>query len=182
LTHPYDLLIFDTYGVTFLRSPLYLEEPLIEELDEVSRELVDAPLRWRRLLRRHGLTGAALEAAQDRLAAKFCRNLNVWQVLPEWGRRYHLLLLHGGPPGLLDRWRREYDLERVFADAATTTGLGRSRTDPALYARLAADAGLPPDRCLVIDDERAPLEAARQAGLAGYRFGTVYGLRGMLET
>ena len=177
---PFQLIIFDTYGVTFLHSPRYLEDPLVEEVDAASRELVDEERLWGRLARRYRLSAADIEAVQDGLAAKFCKNLDVWQDLPEWAGRYRLMLLHSGPAGLLARWREAYGLDQLFESAVAASRLGLTRGDPALYTRLAADAGVAPDRCLLVDDERAPVEAAREAGMEAYRYGTVYGVRALL--
>ena len=180
MSEPFELIIFDTYEVLFRRSPRYLEDPLVEEVDAASRELVDEERLWGRLARRYRLSADDIEAVQDGLAAKFCKNLDVWKDLPEWAARYRLMLLHSGPVGLLARWRETYDLDQLFESAITAGRLGFSRADPALYARLAADAGIAPVRCLLVDDERAPVEAAREAGMEAYRYGTVYGLRALL--
>lgn len=177
---PFQLIIFDTYGVTFLRSPRYLEDPLVEEVDAASRETVDEGRLWARVARRHALSAGAIEVVQDRLAAKFCKNLDLWKDLPAWRTGHRLVLLHSGPAGLLARWRRRYGLDELFSLSVAVGEKGIPRADAALYARLAADAGLPPERCLLVDDERTPVDTARAAGLAAYRFGTVYGLRRIL--
>lgn len=123
---------------------------------------------------------AAIEAVQDRLAAKFCKNLDIWKGLPGWSAEARLLLVHGGPAGLVARWRQMYDVDRYFNASLAAADLGLSRDDPALYARIAADAGVDVSRCLVVDDERAPVDAAHDAGCATYRFGAAYGLRALI--
>ena len=180
MSERFELIVFDTYEVLFRRSPRYLEDPLVEEVDAASRELVDEERLWGRLARRYRLSSEDIEAVQDGLAAKFCKNLDVWQDLPEWAGHYRLMLLHSGPAGLLARWRETYGLDQLFESAVAAARLGVTRGDPALYTRLAADAGVAPDRCLLVDDERAPVEAAREAGMEAYRYGTVYGLRALL--
>ena len=180
MSERFELIIFDTYEVLFRRSPRYLEDALVEEVDAASRELVDEERMWGRLARRYRLSPHDIEAVQDGLAAKFCKNLDVWKDLPGWAARHRLMLLHGGPAGLLARWRETYNLDQLFDSAVVAARLGVTRGDPALYARLAADAGVAPDRCLLVDDERAPVEAARDAGMEAYRYGTVYGLRALL--
>ena len=177
---PFDLIVFDTYDVAFVRSPRYLEIEVVEALDTATRDVVDEDRLWARLARRNRLTAQDIAWAQERLAAKYCKNLDLWKALPGWAAESRLMLLHGGPRQLLDSWRRTYDLERFFSDAASTANLRLSRFDPELYRRIADDAGLPPHRCLLVDDERAPVDAARQAGFGVYRFGTVYGLRALL--
>jgi beta-phosphoglucomutase-like phosphatase (HAD superfamily) len=91
------------------------------------------------------------------------------------------VLLHGGPAGLLDRWRAQHGYDRFLGSTVTAGALGIRRDAPSLYLRIAADASLSPDRCLLANDERAPFEAAREAGMGAYRFGTVYGLRAVLN-
>jgi FMN phosphatase YigB (HAD superfamily) len=180
MTEPFRLLVLDTYGVLFLRSPRYLEEPLVDAADEATREVVDEARVWARFARQHRLTEPDLAYLRDRLAAKFCKNLNVWKELPGWRERYRVLVLHGGPAALLDRWQDAHGLERLVHDAVTAGRLGLSRSDPALYTRVAVDAGVAPRQCLLVDDERAPVDAAHKAGMGAYRFGTVYGLRAVL--
>ncbi len=176
----FDVMIFDTYGVAFARSPRYLEIEVVEKIDTATRDIVDEERLWPRLARRNRLAAGEVDWVQEKLAAKYCKNLDLWRAIPAWAAEFRLMLVHGGPPRLLDHWRQTYDLERYFSGAATTASLRLSRVDPALYRRLAADAGLPPERCLLVDDERAPFDAAREAGLGVYRFGTVYGLRALL--
>ena len=60
----------------------------------------------------------------------------------------------------LDRW---FDLERVAYDDGTLPG----KPAPDLYLRAARALGQPPARCLVVEDSRAGIEAARRAGI-GY--------------
>jgi FMN phosphatase YigB (HAD superfamily) len=180
MTEPFRLLILDTYGVLFLRSPRYLEEPLVDEADEATREAVNEAQIWSRFAREHRLSAADLAYVRGRLAAKFCKNLNVWKELPGWRRDYRIAVLHGGPATLLDAWQVEHELGRQVDQALSAGALGLARADPALYTRIAADAGMSPGCCLLIDDERAPVLAARDAGMGAYRFGTVFGLRAVL--
>jgi FMN phosphatase YigB (HAD superfamily) len=115
-----------------------------------------------------------------RLVTKFTKNLNVWKELPGWGSFYRLAVLHGGPADLLQRLMDAHGLRPLVQDAFTAGALGYARTDPALYARLSAEAGLSPAQCLLIDDERDPVIAAHEAGMGAYRFGSVYGLKAVL--
>jgi HAD superfamily hydrolase (TIGR01509 family) len=73
-----------------------------------------------------------------------------------------------------------HGLSGLVADHIIAGVLGYPRDDPALYIRIAADAGLPPEQCLLVDDEREPVLAAHEAGMGAYRFGTVYGLKAVL--
>jgi FMN phosphatase YigB (HAD superfamily) len=180
MPEPFRLLLLDTYGVLFLRSPRYLEESLVDAADEATREVVDEPRIWARYAREHRLGAADLAYVRERLAAKFCKNLNVWKELPGWRGSYRVVALHGGPESVLDRWQAECGLSGLVDAAVATSTLGLSRTDPALYTHIAAGAGLPADRCLLVDDERAPVLAAHAAGIGAYRFGTVYGVRAVL--
>lgn len=177
---PFAAIILDTYGVLVRRSPRYLEEPVTESVDEVARDIVDEQRFWQRVARYHALTPAGLDALQDRMAAKYCKNLDVWKDLAAWSRLYRLVVMHQGPAGVLLRWRHDLPLGDIFTFIAAPADLGYHTGDPAAYERIAATLGLSPDRCLVVNDERLPVEAARSAGMGVYRFGAVHGLRAVL--
>lgn len=180
MPEPFKLLLLDTYNVLFLRSPRYLEEPLVDEADELTREIVDEEPVWARFVRQHRLGPSDLAYLRGRMAEKFTKNLNVWKEVPGWGGVYRLTVLHGGPADLLDRLAAGHGLDRLIADRIVAGRLGFTRDDPALYTRIAADAGLSPDQCLLVDDEREPVLAAHEAGMGAYRFGSVYGLNAVL--
>jgi FMN phosphatase YigB (HAD superfamily) len=152
----------------------------VDEVDELTREVVVEEPVWARFARQHRLGAADLKYLRERMAEKFTKNLNVWKELPGWGSAYRLAVLHGGPADLLERLAAAHGLSGLVADHIIAGALGYPRDDPALYARIAADAGLSLEQCLLVDDEREPVLAAHEAGMGAYRFGTVYGLNAVL--
>jgi FMN phosphatase YigB (HAD superfamily) len=172
--------VLDTYDVLFRRSPRYLEDALVEEMDAASHGLSDEASWLSGFARRHSLAEAQIDEVLDRLAAKYCKNLDVWKELPGWRGRFRLVALHRGPAGVLVRWSRAHGLDLVADTLVATGSWGLDAGAPDLYRRLCAAIDVAPGACLIVDDERAPIEAARAAGLAVYRFGTVHGLRAEL--
>jgi beta-phosphoglucomutase len=54
-----------------------------------------------------------------------------------------------------------------FLDAVVSADeVGRGKPDPAIFLEAARQLGLPPARCVVVEDAPAGLEAARRAGMA----------------
>jgi beta-phosphoglucomutase len=54
-----------------------------------------------------------------------------------------------------------------FLDAVVSADeVGRGKPDPAIFLEAARRLGLPPGRCVVVEDAPAGLEAARRAGMA----------------
>lgn len=58
----------------------------------------------------------------------------------------------------LDRWD-------AFDSVLSGAHLERSKPDPAIFLQAAASLGVPPARCVVVEDSTAGVEAARQAGM-----------------
>ncbi|MDT0318672.1 HAD-IA family hydrolase [Streptomyces millisiae] len=82
--------------------------------------------------------------------------------------------------------RLEADLARLglaeIADAVVnTSALGFAKPDPRVYATAAERVGVPPARCLFVDDTEANVLAAREAGMTGLHFRTAADLRGALR-
>jgi beta-phosphoglucomutase len=75
-------------------------------------------------------------------------------------------------------------LQRVGLVEAFDTAIGghdirRSKPDPEIFLLAARRLGLPPDRCLVVEDAAAGIEAARRAGMAFFGIGTPQTLPGV---
>lgn len=64
----------------------------------------------------------------------------------------------------LGRW---FDLDKIVFDDGSLPG----KPDPQVYLRAAALLGLPPERCVVVEDSLSGLESARAAGI-----GRIYAL------
>jgi beta-phosphoglucomutase-like phosphatase (HAD superfamily) len=111
------------------------------------------------------------------MAAKYCRNLDLWKLLPELRRVYRLYLVYTGPRLILDLWRREYELDSRFYGTVVGVEAGETARDPSLYARYAELAGLSPAACAMVESTQHGFEAAETAGLPVYRYGSGYGLR-----
>ncbi|TDC12791.1 HAD family hydrolase [Streptomyces sp. 8K308] len=82
--------------------------------------------------------------------------------------------------------RLEADLARLglaeVADAVVnTSALGFAKPDLRVYAAAAERVGVPPARCLFVDDTEANVVAAREAGMTGLHFRTAADLRGALR-
>lgn len=81
--------------------------------------------------------------------------------------------------------RLEFDLTEAglseFIDTAINTSrVGFAKPDPRVYAYAAEHVGVPPSRCLFVDDTSGHVEAARAAGMHGVRFRTAADLESAL--
>jgi len=131
---------------------------------------------WRRVVRAYELLPRELPELQARLAAKYCRNLDLWKVLPALRRDHRLFLVYSGPSTTLACWRGAYRLDETFDAIVSGVEEGLTARDPALYRVLAARAGVAPEACAVVESTQAGVEAAEAAGLPAYRYGSAYGL------
>ncbi|OEV04468.1 HAD-IA family hydrolase [Streptomyces oceani] len=81
--------------------------------------------------------------------------------------------------------RLEEDLVALeLADAVdavvNSARLGAAKPDAAVYHAAAETAGVPPARCLFVDDGEANVEAAVRQGMTGHHYANAAGLRGAL--
>jgi putative hydrolase of the HAD superfamily len=60
--------------------------------------------------------------------------------------------------------------------------IGAAKPEPAIYLAAAVAAGVPPERCLFVDDSAANVAAARALGMAGHHFTGVRGLRALVAS
>jgi putative hydrolase of the HAD superfamily len=60
--------------------------------------------------------------------------------------------------------------------------LGVAKPEPGIYLAAAVAAGLPPERCLFVDDSATNVAAARTLGMAGHHFTDVAGFRALLAS
>lgn len=174
--HGFEVILFDTVGVTLSPSPRYLQDEFIEEVDAATRDLVDEPGFWRRLERRFDLSREEIEEVQKRVAEKFCRNLNVWARLPELGRSHRLALVHSGSVAYPPYWERMFGLSGVFERVFESALKREQASDAGFYQWIAAELDVPAERCLLVNDERDPVLAARDAGMGTYRYGSAHGM------
>ena len=83
--------------------------------------------------------------------------------------------------------RLESDVDELglgrYVDAIVGSArLGVAKPDPGIYLAAAAEAGVPPERCLFVDDSAANVAAARALGMTGHHFTGVPGLRAVFAS
>ena len=59
-----------------------------------------------------------------------------------------------------------FNIRHYFAAILSGAGLPRGKPDPTLFLLAARDLGLPPERCVVVEDAPVGVEAARGAGMS----------------
>lgn len=60
--------------------------------------------------------------------------------------------------------------------------VGVAKPEPGIYLAAAVAAGVPPERCLFVDDSAANVAAARSLGMAGHHFTGAPGLRALVAS
>lgn len=65
----------------------------------------------------------------------------------------------------VDAMLRALDLERYFDAIVSSENVTAGKPDPQVFLVAASKLGVPPDRCIVVEDAAAGVEAARRAGM-----------------
>ncbi len=126
---------------------LYGKDLAPEWIERVSES---KELAYRRLLREQGLS--ALPGAMAWLAR-----------LRESGWRQ--ALASSAPRPNIDAVLEILELGSYLDVVVSADDVGRGKPDPAIFLAAAQRLGLPPARCVVVEDAPAGLEAARRAGM-----------------
>jgi len=90
----------------------------------------------------------------------------VAEILPRLAARYRLAIVTSSEPGPFARTHARTGLLPHFELVLTRADYQQSKPDPEPYLCAVARLGLPPERCLVIEDSERGLRAAKAAGLS----------------
>lgn len=182
---PIDLVIFDCDGV-LIDSEVISARMLVAELaghgvgidtDYVARHFLGRsyPVVLRQIREEFGIDlPDGFEAAyRARLMAAFEAGLTripgVTEVLTRLAVPY--CLATSSSPARLARSLEIVELTPFFKDRCTSAAeVANGKPAPDLFLRAAEKMGVPPARCLVIEDSRAGVIAARRAGMRVWRF------------
>jgi HAD superfamily hydrolase (TIGR01509 family) len=115
----------------------------------------------------------ALRAARDRHYFELVEQSDladlvipgVAELLPELAARFRLAIVTSSEPGPFARTHARTGLLRHFELTLTRHDYIESKPHPEPYLTAVARLGLPPARCLVIEDSERGLRAAKAAGL-----------------
>lgn len=130
--------------------------------------------------------GEDMEA--DRLAALTARKASLFraemvgtlELMPgadEWLEAFRVqgirqVVASSAPMASIAAVLRELGLGDYFTALLSGAALPRSKPDPALFLQSAAAVGVSPAACVVLEDSRFGIEAARRAGMASVAVGT----------
>jgi HAD superfamily hydrolase (TIGR01509 family) len=111
-------------------------------------------------------TAAAKEARYADLLPHASPVEPVVALVREYCGRYPLAVASGGIRLLVDRTLAALGITDHFQAILTAEDVARGKPEPDLFLLAAERLGVPPERCLVIEDSDLGLEAARRAGMA----------------
>jgi HAD superfamily hydrolase (TIGR01509 family) len=178
----FDAILFDNDGVLVDTEALYFRanrEALASvgvELDEATyveyflREGLGA---WH-LAEARGITPAGiaeLRAVRDRRYFQLVDESEivipgVSELLPKLAARFRMAIVTSSEPGPFARTHARTGLLPHFELVLTRVDYTNAKPDPEPYLCAVSRLGLPPARCLVIEDSERGLRAAKAAGLA----------------
>lgn len=178
----FDAILFDNDGVLVDTEALYFRanrEALATvgvDLDEptyVQYFLREGLGAWH-LAEARGITPegiVALRAERDRRYFQLVEEAElvipgVRELLPRLAARFRMAIVTSSEPGPFARTHARTGLLPHFELVLTRVDYTNAKPDPEPYLAAVARLGLPPARCLVIEDSERGLRAAKAAGLA----------------
>lgn len=127
-----------------------------------------------------GLVGSAARASAltaDWLAARTWADEEVLALLTRARSRVPVVLVSNATSELAAHLR-ELELHDAFDHVVSSYDVGVAKPDPRIFEIAAGHAGVPPERCLFVDDRAENVDAARVLGMTG----VVYRAPADLET
>lgn len=181
MTPLFEAILFDNDGVLVDTERLYFranQEALasvgvtLDEATYVELFLRDGLGAWH-LAEARGVDADGIEALRALRDARYFALLDeeeilvpgVARLLPELARRYRLAIVTSSEPGPFARTHARTGFLPHFELVLTKGDYPRSKPHPEPYLAAVARLGVPPSRCLVIEDSERGLRAAKAAGL-----------------
>ncbi len=178
-----EAVVFDMDGVLVDSEPLHLEAARrqlasygVSYSQEENAEFIGfTDLEIFTILRsRHGLvpsTAALAREFEAGLIALLAREAVALPGVPAvlvWLRQagYRLALASSSTPEVIAATLRALRIDEHFSIVVSSVEVGRGKPAPDVFLAAASRLGLPPGRCLVIEDSRNGVLAAKRAGMA----------------
>jgi mannitol-1-/sugar-/sorbitol-6-/2-deoxyglucose-6-phosphatase len=180
---PIEAVVFDMDGVLLDSEPIWraVEREVfgglgIHVTDDDLREtmgvrIADVVARWHR---RHPWSEPSRETVADTVVERVARTIEEGGTLHPGVREaiesfdasgVRLALASSSPMRLIRAVLRMGRLEDRFEVAVTAEDDERGKPDPAVYLRAARELGVPPERCLAIEDSINGVRSAKAAGM-----------------
>jgi HAD superfamily hydrolase (TIGR01509 family) len=177
-----DAVIFDMDGVLADSEPIHLATAnrvlapfQVRITAEENQDYLglDEPTFWFKVVERHNLEAdpGLLGAQRVESVVEEIRN----GILPLPGvpelvtglvmRGLDLAVASSSPRAVVDAVLKELGLRRTFKTAISGDQVAKGKPEPDIFLLAAQELGVPPDRCMVIEDSPMGLSAARRAGM-----------------
>jgi HAD superfamily hydrolase (TIGR01509 family) len=132
--------------------------------DEILRELVGEPLDTAWVEKVSETKERTYRSILGREGLDLLPGAEAWLVrLGESGWRQ--ALASSAPPLNIEAAFEALRLDRFLRTVVSADEVARGKPDPSIFLEAARRLGLPPDRCVVVEDAPAGIEGARRAGM-----------------
>lgn len=158
-------LLIDCVGGLLTRRTWLPENGTIAEIDNACADVLVGPDFWRTCTHSFGFEESEVLGLQEQVAFRYTPNPPVWPHLRGWRTRYRLALVNNGPSATFRRWVQKYGLDQFFDVLANSEELGVRKPDPEFFSRVTSKLGVPPGRCVLIDDDPRNIDGAQRYGL-----------------
>jgi len=177
-------IIFDMDGVLVDSEPFHVEidkqQFLLNQLsisDEEHRRYlgVASDVMWKELAERHSLNISVEEIIeQNRIESiRFFKELKEIPVMPELPellerlkqKNYPMAVASSSFPEIIELILERTGLQKYFQVVVSSQEAGKSKPEPDVFLLAAEKLGVDPKNCLVIEDSKNGIKAAKAAGM-----------------
>jgi HAD superfamily hydrolase (TIGR01509 family) len=160
-------IFFDFVGVLLEPDPAAVVSPLVEAIDRRIGAVVDDRQFREGVLNDFSLSEPQLETVLDQVVARYKPFEPLWQLLPGLRSKFRLGIINNGTWLTYPRFNARFGLDRQFDGFVSSAVEGVRKPDPRIYLRACENLHILPGQCLFLDDNKANVAGAVQAGMQG---------------
>lgn len=155
-------ILIDCVGALLTPRTWLPMESVIKQVNEDCEMVRNEPEFWENVKVATGLTKQELVY---HIANHYSLNPCIWNKIRELRKRYYLLLVNNGTSEVFRHWVNKYGLDNIFDMCINSSEIGLSKKEKSFFLETSRIIGIPTNRCLLIDDNKENLDAAKSTGM-----------------
>jgi putative hydrolase of the HAD superfamily len=160
-------ILFDFVGVLLKPDHSVAVSQQVELVDRRIGEVIDDSMFRDSILQTFCLSNVQFESILEQVVDRYKPFEPLWQMLPCLRGMYRLGVINNGTWLTYPRYNAKYRIDQQFDVFVSSAVEGVRKPDPQIYLRACEKLRVSPDQCIFLDDSKANVSGAINAGMQG---------------